>query len=431
MVDVLLVVVFILVGGVFAATEIALVSLRESQAKAIALKGRRGARVARLMKDPNRFLAAVQVGVTLAGFLSAAFGAARLAVPVSDSFERGGLSDNLADTLALVLVTLIISYFSLVFSELAPKRLALQRAERVSLLFAPSLDRVATVTRPVIWLLSRSTDIIVRLLGGDPNSQREAISEDELRGLVAAHESLTKDERKLIDDVFAAGERQLREVMLPRTEVAFLDASMTLTRAFKETAGAPHSRYPVAGSSQDDVVGFLHIRDLMVPAAKARGLKVGDVIRDVKLLPGTKKVLPALSEMRREGHHLAVVVDEYGGTAGIVTLEDLIEEVIGDIRDEYDVAEDDPLRIIGGDIEADGLLNLDEMDEQTGVRLPDGPYETLAGFIMARLGHVPRLGEAVEVDGHRLTVSKMDDRRVERVRVDPIVETNDSEERAS
>jgi len=430
-VDVLLVVVFILVGGVFAATEIALVSLRESQAKAIALKGRRGARVARLMKDPNRFLAAVQVGVTLAGFLSAAFGAARLAVPVSDSFERGGLSDNLADTLALVLVTLIISYFSLVFSELAPKRLALQRAERVSLLFAPSLDRVATVTRPVIWLLSRSTDIIVRLLGGDPNSQREAISEDELRGLVAAHESLTKDERKLIDDVFAAGERQLREVMLPRTEVAFLDASMTLTRAFKETAGAPHSRYPVAGSSQDDVVGFLHIRDLMVPAAKARGLKVGDVIRDVKLLPGTKKVLPALSEMRREGHHLAVVVDEYGGTAGIVTLEDLIEEVIGDIRDEYDVAEDDPLRIIGGDIEADGLLNLDEMDEQTGVRLPDGPYETLAGFIMARLGHVPRLGEAVEVDGHRLTVSKMDDRRVERVRVDPIVETNDSEERAS
>ena len=428
--DLVLVAVFILVGGVFAATEIALVSLRESQAKAIGEKGRRGARVGRLMSDPNRFLAAVQVGVTLAGFLSAAFGAARLAVPVSDGLVDAGMSERLSDTVALVLVTLVISYFSLVFSELAPKRLGLQRAEKVSLLFAPSLDRVAIAFRPVIWLLSRSTDVVVRLLGGDPNSQREAISEDELRDLVAQHESLTKDERKLIDDVFAAGERQLREVMLPRTEVAFLEASMPLSRAIRMTNDAPHSRYPVAGSSQDDVVGFLHIRDLMVPAAKARGMKVGDVTRDVKLLPGTKKVLPALSEMRREGHHLAVVVDEYGGTAGIVTLEDLIEEVIGDIRDEYDAEGDDPLRVVGGDIEADGLLNLDEVEEQTGVRLPDGPYETLAGFVMARLGHVPRVGEAVEVDGHRLTVAKMDNRRIERVRVDPI-EIPDHQERAS
>ena len=419
-VDLLLVALFILVGGVFAATEIALVSLRESQAKALEAKGRRGARVAHLMNDPNRFLAAVQVGVTLAGFLSAAFGAARLAEPVSELFTDGGMSERLADTLSLVLVTLIISYFSLVFSELAPKRLALQRAERVSVLFAPSLDRIAILFRPVIWLLSKSTDVVVRLLGGDPHSQREAISEDELRDLVAAHESLTKDERKLIDDVFAAGERQLREVMLPRTEVAFLEASMTVARAQKLTADAPHSRYPVARDSQDDIAGFVHVRDLMVPVAKARSMKVADVTRDVKLLPGTKKVLPALSEMRREGHHLAMVVDEYGGTAGIVTLEDLIEEVIGDIRDEYDVDGDEALRLAGGEIEADGLLNLDEVHEQTGVRLPEGPYETLAGYVMAALGHLPRLGEAVEADGHRLTVTELDGRRVARVRVDPI-----------
>jgi len=426
--DLTLVAVFILAGGVFAATEIALVALREGQAQALGEKGKRGARIARLMADPNRFLAAVQVGVTLAGFLSAAFGAARLAAPVSDSFVSAGLSASTADTVALVLVTLVISYFSLVFSELAPKRLGLQRPERVALLFAPGLDRAAVLFRPIIWLLSKSTNVVVRLLGGDPNSRREPISEDELRGLVAAHESLTKDERKLIDDVFAAGERLLREVMLPRTEVAFLEASMTLTRAIKVTSESPHSRYPVAGSSQDDIIGFLHIRDLMVPMTKARGQKVSDVVRDVKLLPGTKKVLPALSEMRREGHHLAVIVDEYGGTAGIVTLEDLIEEVIGDIRDEYDVAEDDPLRIVGGDVEADGLLNLDEMLEQTGVRLPDGPYETLAGYVMAQLGHLPRLGEAIEVDGHRLTVTKLDVRRVQRVRVDPVVNEEQDEQ---
>jgi putative hemolysin len=310
-----------------------------------------------------------------------------------------------------------------VFSELAPKRLALQRAEGVSLALAPALDRIAAASRPVIWVLSKSTDLVVRLLGGDPGASRDAISEEELRGLVAAHESLTKDERKLIDEVFAAGERQLREVMIPRTEVEFIEASCTVARAQRETVGAPHSRYPVTRDNQDDVIGFVHVRDLLLPAAKARAVKVADVTREVKLLPDTKRVLPALSEMRREGHHLAIVVDEFGGTAGIVTLEDLIEEVIGDIRDEYDAPDAGALRFRGGDLEADGLLNLDEVEEQTGVRLPEGPYETLAGYVMASLGHVPRVGEAVEVDGHRLEVTELDARRVARVRVTPLTRT--------
>ena len=418
--DLLLVMVFIVVGGLFAATELALVSLREQQARALGERGRRGARVAKLVADPNRYLAAVQVGVTLAGFLSAAFGAARLAEPMAEGFVELGLAQGTADTVSLVLVTLVISYFSLVFSELAPKRLALQRAEGISLTLGPVLDRIATVSRPVIWLLSRSTDVVVRLLGGDPGASRDKISEEELRGLVAAHESLTKDERKLIDEVFAAGERQLREVMVPRTEVQFIEASASVAKAQRETQGAPHSRYPVTRDNQDDVIGFVHVRDLLLPAAKARTVKVVDVTREVKLLPDTKKVLPALSEMRREGHHLAIVVDEFGGTAGIVTLEDLIEEVIGDIRDEYDAPDDGALRFRGGDIEADGLLNLDEVQEQTGVRLPEGPYETLAGYVMAALGHVPRVGEAVEADGHRLEVTELDARRVARVRVTPL-----------
>ena len=334
---------------------------------------------------------------------------------------RPGWPSGTADTVSLVGVTLLIAYFSLVFSELAPKRLALQRAEAVSMAFAPALDRIASASRPVIWLLSHSTDLVVRLLGGDPGAKGTAISEEELRGLVASHESLTRDERKLIDEVFAAGERQLREVMVPRTEVAFLEGSMTVARAAKVTADAPHSRYPVERSSQDDILGFVHVRDLLMPAAKARTTKISDVTREVKLLPGTKKVLPSMSEMRREGHHLAIVVDEYGGTAGIVTLEDLIEEVIGDIRDEYDAPGDEALRFNGAEVDADGLLNLDEVEEQTGVRLPDGPYETLAGYVMASLGHVPRIGEAVEADGHRLEVSELDGRRVARVRVTPIV----------
>ena len=417
-----LVLLLILFGAVFVAGEIALVSLREGQVRALGERSRRGGRVAALLASPNRFLASAQIGVTFAGFMSAAFGESRLSEHLEPRLVSWfGLSEGLADVVSLLLITLVISYVAIVVGELVPKRLGLQRAEGTSLLLAPVLDRFASVMRPVVWLLSRSTDVVVRALGGDPSADRDAITEEELRGLVASHESLTKDERKLIDEVFAAGERQLREVMVPRTEVEFLEGSMTVARAFKVTATAPHSRYPVARDSQDDVMGFVHVRDLILPAAKARTTKVAEVTREVKQLPGTKKVLPALSEMRREGHHLAVVVDEYGGTAGIVTLEDLIEEVIGDIRDEYDVPGDDPLRFRGGEVEADGLLNLDEVEEQTGVRLPEGPYETLAGYVMAALGHLPTLGEAVEVDGHRLEVTELDGRRVSRVRVAPIV----------
>ena len=421
LVSMALILFLILMGAVFVASEIALVSLRESQIKGIADTGKRGRRVAALSENPNRFLAAVQIGVTAAGFLSAAFGEARLSSHLAPKLHDAGMSEGVAEVVSLVLITLAISYVAITLGELAPKRLALQRPQGTALLLAPLVDRFARISRPVIWFLSRTTDVLVRLLGGDPTASRDAISEEELRGLVAAHESLTKDERTLIDEVFAAGERQLREVMIPRTEVEFLDGSMTVARASKVTATAPHSRYPVMRTSQDDVLGFVHVRDLLVPLAKARATKVADVTRDVKLLPGTKKVLPALSEMRREGHHLAMVVDEYGGTAGIVTLEDLIEEVIGDIRDEYDAPGDDPLRFKGGEVEADGLLNLDEVHEQTGVRLPEGPYETLAGFVMATLGHLPRVGEAVEADGHRLEVSELDGRRVSRVRVTPIV----------
>jgi putative hemolysin len=419
-----IIVLLILFGGLFVASEIALVSLRESQVKG--MTGKRGKRVASLASSPNRFLATVQLVVTAAGFMSAAYGESRLSSHLKPVLEDAGLSEGLSDVFSLILITLLISYFAIVAGELVPKRLALQRAERTALLLAPLVDRAARISRPAIWLLSRSTDVLVRMLGGDPGARREAITEEELRGLVASHESLTKDERKHIDEVFAAGERQLREVMIPRTEVAFLEANITVARAQSLTKNAPHSRYPVTRDSQDDVVGFVHVRDFFVPAAKARTLKVSDVMRPVKLMPGTKKVLPAMSEMRREGHHLAIVVDEYGGTAGIVSLEDLIEEVIGDIRDEYDVDEHDPLRVAGFDVDADGLLNLDEVEEQTGVHLPDGPYETLAGFVMASLGHVPRLGEAVEVDGHKLTVSKLDGRRVERVRIDPIETAGES-----
>lgn len=415
--NIALVLLFVLIGSVFAGAEIALVSLRDSQVRSIERRGRRGARVAKLHRDPNRFLAAVQVGVTLAGFLSAAFGAATLADDLAPVLRGWGLPPGLANAAALVGITLVISYFSLVLGELAPKRLALQRAEGVSLFVAPVLDRIATLSRPVIWLLSVSTDVVVRLFGADPKAKREAISEEELRDLVAAHESLGNEERQILEDVFAAGDQQIRDVMLPRTEVDFLDASMPVAAAVELASQRPHSRYPVVRGSSDDVVGFVHVRDLLAPGLANGTVQVGQVAREVKLLPPTKRLLPALSEMRREGQHLAVVVDEYGGTAGIVTLEDLVEELVGDIRDEYDVEEVATRRFGGGDIEVDGLLNLDDFADETGLTLPEGPYETVAGYVIRTLGHLPALRESVDLDRNRLTVTEMDGRRVARVRV--------------
>ncbi|WP_157252372.1 hemolysin family protein [Nonomuraea typhae] len=416
--NIALVLLFILVGGFFAAAEMAMVSLRESQVRKLAKKGRRGERVAKLARDPNRFLSAVQIGVTVATMLSAAFGADRLAKTFIPVLQRWGVPGALAPALALVLVTLAISYVSLVLGELAPKRLARQRAEGLSLVVAPFLDWVARLSRPVIWALSKSTDGVVRLLGGNPQADREQMTTEELRDMVVGHSDLTTDERNLIAEVFAAGKRQLREVMLPRTEVEFMEADTALAEAAVLAAALPHSRFPVYRESYDEILGFVHVRDLLDPVLTGRIEPISELVpvRPVKLVPASKRVLSTLSEMRDEGHHLAIVVDEYGGTAGIVTLEDLVEELIGDIRDEYDV-EDDTVILPAGEIEIDGLTNLNDFAAQTGIRLPDGPYETLGGFVMAMLGHVPAAGETVEIPGFAMTVTDLDGRRISRVRV--------------
>ncbi|MGI8867892.1 MAG: hemolysin family protein [Mycobacteriales bacterium] len=415
-----LVLLLIMVGGVFAAGEMALVSMRDAQTKRLAERNARGRKVRELASNPNRFLATVQIGVTLSGFLSAAFGEATLSSKLRPVLEDGGLGAGLSDVFATIIITLIVAYFALVVGELAPKRIALQRSERLALRLAPMLDRMARIARPAVWLLSRSTNVVVRALGGDPATGREDITEEELRSLVAEHQDLEPEERALIDDVFAASSRQVSEVMVPRTEVTFLEGAMTVSRAVREVADSPHSRYPVIGDGRDDIIGFVHIRDLLAPDRPAdRSITVAGLAREVTHLPGTKKVLAALSEMRREGSHMAVVVDEYGGTDGVVTLEDLIEEIIGDIRDEYDVASADgghPGRI-DGEAELDGRLNLDEFAEATGLLVPAGPYETAAGYVMGVLGRIPSVGESVNLDGRTITVTELDGHRIARLTV--------------
>lgn len=413
-----LVLFLIFLGALFVAAEIALISLRESQVRQVALRGRRGAKVAKLHANPGRLLAAVQIGVTLSGFLSAALGAEKLGQFVIPWLEDRGLSNSGANTASLIGLTLIIAYISLVFGELAPKKLALFRAESIALGSAGFIDFVANAFRPIIWLLSKSTDLVLRIFGIDSKEERSQMSEEELLDLVAGHAALTDEERDIVEEVFNASERQVHEVMVPRTEVDFIDGSLSIAKAIALAAEKSHSRYPVVRGSSDEVIGFIHVRDLINPSLINSQAKIQELCRNIMYLPGTKGILPALTEMRAQRQHLAIVLDEYGGTDGIVTLEDLVECLIGDIRDEYDGDEQDfSAESLTGDFEVDGLISLEELSTDAQIEIPEGPYETLSGFVMHFLGRIPVEGDTVKVNGIQISVLSIEGKRAGRILV--------------
>jgi len=414
--NIALVIAFVLIGGVFAATEMALVTLRESQINAIGQRGRRGAKVAALARNPNTFLSAVQIGVTVAGFASAAYGATSIAPSLAPVLEAWGLAPGLALTIATIVLTLVIAYLSLVLGELVPKRLAIQRSAQFAYAVAPALSGFATVMRPVIWLLSVSTNTLVRLLGGDPLKTGEEMTDEEVRDIVASHQGLPDDEKRILDDVLSLRGKHVSEVMRPRPELATLDEAASVGEVLAQVRELPFSRYPVSDTSIDDITGFVHVRDVFEAAADDIARPLKDIMRDIPYIPSTAGVLPTLTRMQARGHHIAVVVDEYGGTHGLVTLEDLVEEVVGEIFDEYDT---DAFTVSSADNGLDGRLNLQDFEEATGLALPRGSSDTIAGFVTEQLGRLAVVGDAVEVPGATIHVAELDRHRIARVHVVP------------
>lgn len=423
LVNLLLVMVFVLVGGVFAATEMAIVTLREGQVRALEEGDARGQRLARLVRNPNQFLSAVQIGVTVAGFFSSAYGGSTIAPDLVPGLVAIGVPEGLAGTIALVAMTLLIAYLSLVFGELAPKRLAMQRNLAFTRVLGTPLQLFATAVRPVIWLLSVSTNAVVRLVGGNPSASEEEMTPEEIRDLIEGHQGLRPYPRRILTDVFRAGERSLTRVMRPRTDVHFLDADLTLDEAGEQVRDLPYSRFPVTGKDVDDIVGFVHIRDLLQGPSQDWGTTcVRDLARTILVLPDSLEVLPALARLRSEKQPLAIVVDEYGGTDGLVTMEDLVEEFVGEIYDEHDRGADpeDTARRRGDSLVVDGSLNVEELSELIGVDVSDEDVDSAGGLVMSRLGRLAAVGDAVEVAGQRLEVLSVDGRRVARLRVTPI-----------
>ena len=417
--NILLIMIFLLFGSVFAATELALVSLRSSQIDRMEMQDARGARVAKIARDPNTFLSALQIGVTLSGFLSASFGESALAPYVVPLVCSWGVPKHVAGPLTTIFLTLVISYCSIVISELVPKRIAMQRSEQIARAVVPAVDIFSKICKPLIWLIGKNTNGFVRLLGFDPNEKESEVSDEELRVLVNSNKRLSQDERNILDDVFDASETIVAEVMRPRADVEFLDGSLSLEEAAAKIRELPYSRYPVIGKDFDDVIGFVHVRDLLDvrdPQAKT----VADVTREGISLPGTSKLLPSLELLRKRGIHLAIVIDEYGGTDGIVTLEDMTEELVGDIRDEYDLPEESAqsstnktTAFVNGVAKIDGGMTIEDFADITGIELEDGPYETVAGYFLAHTGSMGSVGAVLhDADGYDMTVTAVDGRRI-------------------
>lgn len=404
MVDVLpqlgLVAVLVVFNAGFAGTELALVSLREGQLQRLERASKKGAVLAQLARDPNRFLATIQIGITLAGFLASAAAAVSLAAPLRGPL---GFLGGAAGPVAIVVVTLVLAYITLVFGELAPKRVAMQRAERWGLLAARPLAFISKITRPAVWLLSRSTDVAVRLMGGDPYRDREEVTEEELRDMVAGQSSFTAKQRIIIDGAFEIAERTLHEVLLPRRDVFVLDGAQQGALALRELSASGHSRAPVGvGGSLDDVIGFVHLRDLL----DLGDAPVSEAASEISAFPEAAGVLDALHEIQVTRSQLALVVDEHGSAAGIVTIEDLLEELVGEIYDESDrdvvSVRHDP----DGSLVLPGQFPIHDLVDIGMGAVPSGSYTTIAGLILDRLGRVPDVpGDRVEVEGWLLEVT--------------------------
>jgi putative hemolysin len=422
-IEILVIILLTLLEGFFVAAEIALVSIRRSRVEQLVEEGSSGARrVRRLLDDPGRFLAVSQLGLTVIGFFASAFAAVSLTDGLSDLLRGAGVGEGTATGVALVIVTVILALFTIIFAELVPKTLALANAERVALALAVPVDVLARALGPLIALLTGITRAIAGLLGASVTSEAQ-ITAEELRLIVergGEQGVLEAEEEQMINAVIELGERRLHEVMIPRIAIVSLAARSTLEEAIDIVVDEGHSRIPVYEDSIDEVIGILYAKDLL-PFLKAGSdphPEIRSMLRPPVFVPESMTVDDLLHEFQRRKVHIAIVLDEYGGTAGLVTIEDLLEEIVGEIQDEFDTEEPMVVRISDDEARIDGRADVDDLSELFDITLgleDEDEYDTVGGLIYHRIGGVPKPGDQVQIDGLTLTVETTDGRRVGKV----------------
>jgi magnesium and cobalt exporter, CNNM family len=407
--------VLILLNGFFVAAEYGLVTARRTRMVELHHQGNNRARAAlRLASDPPQFIAAMQLGVTLTSLGIGALGEATL----SHQFDKW-----MSTVLAVLLAYAVLTFFHVVIGELVPKGVALGHAEGTALAVASPVRAFFTVFRPVIWLLRRATEVILHLLGLEsPGAEREPLSEAELRMLLSRSSQegeIEHEEQQMIDKVFVFGDKDAADVMVPRPEVVAVSIALPPEQALASVLESPYTRYPVYREDLDDVVGVLHVRDLF-SAMHERGLasvKLEELLRTAYVVPETKDLASLLQEFRRTNQHFAVVVDEYGAMAGICTLEDLIEEIVGEIEDEFDVQEVQIEQIDDDTYKLDGMFPIDEFNQRFHTDLPDEDFHTVGGFVFGQLGRAPEVGDDIAYDGLQFDVLEVEGSRIEQMSV--------------
>ena len=417
--------VLIFVNAFFAATEMSVISLNDNLLRKQAEEGdEKAQKLLKVVESPTRFLSTIQIGITLAGYLGSAFAAGNFATRITDwaagQFALSGATLGLVNTLSVILITVVLSFFTLVFGELVPKRIAMQKGERIANMACGVILSISTIMRPVIWLLTISTNGVLRLLHIDPNAESEEVSEEEIRMMVDIGEergAIETGERQMIENIFEFNNMTAEDVMIHRTDVVMLwadDSDEEIVRTIEETG---LSRYPVYEEDADDVIGILNSRDYFLNARREEPRPVRELLRTAYFVPESVRTDVLFRDMQDKKVHLAIVVDEYGGTSGLITMEDLLEEIVGKIYDEFDPQDEQEITQLEPNLwRVSGSVDLEDLADELDVKIPeDEEYDTLAGLIFAQFTTIPEDGSQPEADvfGLHLKVEKLEDRRIE------------------
>lgn len=420
----LLQLVLIAVNALFAATEIAVISLNETKVRRMAEGGdRKAAKMLRMVTEPTGFLSTIQICITLAGFLGSAFAADnfsdKLVNWLINDCEVSGVSPSALDTISVIIITLVLSYFTLVLGELVPKRIAMKRSESIARTVSGLMIGMTTVLRPIIWLLTVSTNGVLRLCGIDPEDNAEEVSEEEIIMMLDEGEeagSIESGEKELIKNVFSLNDTTAEDVMVHRSQVAFLKRDDAQTTLLNEIAESGYSRFPVYGENIDDIVGILYAKTYLTAQSRGERCEMKDFLMPPRFVHASTHINRILLDMQREHAHMAVVVDDYGGVIGIITLEDILEELVGEIWDESDEVIENIRERSDGSYDINGSTRLSDMCESIGCSI-DSEADTVGGWVTEMLGGIPESGESFECGGMHVTVESTDERRVLKVNV--------------
>lgn len=429
----LLQLVLIAVNALFAATEIAVISLNETKVRRMAEGGdRKAAKMLRMVTEPTGFLSTIQICITLAGFLGSAFAADnfsdKLVNWLINDCEVSGVSPSALDTISVIIITLVLSYFTLVLGELVPKRIAMKRPEGIARAVSGLMIGMTTVLRPVIWLLTVSTNSVLRLCGIDPKDNAEEVSEEEIIMMLDEGEeagSIESGEKELIKNVFSLNDTTAEDVMVHRSQVAFLKRDDARTTLLNEIAESGYSRFPVYGENIDDIVGILYAKTYLTAQSRGERCEMKDFLMPPRFVHASTHINRILLDMQREHAHMAVVVDDYGGVIGIITLEDILEELVGEIWDESDEVIENIRERPDGSYDINGSTRLSDMCESIGCSI-DSEADTVGGWVTEMLGGIPASGESFECGGMLVTVEATDERRVLEVNVNVSILREDS-----